>query len=65
MRAISRHISPVWTRDSAFHGNLDRESKNRVLVVWRDMTNLYPVRDWKFLEAKSKEIGPFMTGGET
>ena len=37
----------------------DRESKKRVLVVWRDMTGLDPVKDREFLEDKSKEIGPF------
>lgn len=37
----------------------DREGKKRVLVVWRDMTGLDPVKDREFLEAKAKEIGPF------
>jgi len=33
--------------------------KKRVLVVWRDMTGLDPVKDREFLEAKAKEVGPF------
>lgn len=37
----------------------DREDKKRVLVVWRDMTGLDPIKDREFLEAKAKEIGPF------
>ena len=37
----------------------DREGKKRVLVVWRDMTGLDPVKDREFLETKAKEIGPF------
>ena len=37
----------------------DREGKKRVLVVWRDMTGLDPIKDREFLEAKAKEIGPF------
>jgi len=37
----------------------DREGKKRVLVVWRDMTKLDPVKDRKFLEAKAAETGPF------
>lgn len=37
----------------------DREGKKRVLVVWRDMTGLDPVKDREFLEARSKEAGPF------
>ena len=37
----------------------DREGKKRILVVWRDMTGLDPVKDREFLEAKAKEIGPF------
>jgi adenine-specific DNA-methyltransferase len=37
----------------------DREGKKRVLVVWRDMTGLDPVKDREFLEAKAKETGPF------
>lgn len=59
MKTISRHISSVLTKYSAFGDNPDREGKKRVLVVWRDMTNLEPVKDREFLEAKSKEIGPF------
>ena len=59
MRAISRHISPVWTRDSAFRGNPDQQGKKRVLAVCRHMTGLDPVKDREFLEAKAKEIGPF------
>ena len=37
----------------------DREGKKRVLVVWRDMTELDPKTDREFLEAKAKEIGLF------
>jgi adenine-specific DNA-methyltransferase len=37
----------------------DREGKERVLVVWRDMTGLDPVKDREFLEAKGREVGPF------
>ena len=37
----------------------DREGKKRVLVVWRDMIGLDPVKDRAFLEAKVEQIGPF------
>jgi len=37
----------------------DREGKNRVLVVWRDMTGLDPITDREFLESKAKEFGSF------
>lgn len=37
----------------------DREGKKRLLVVWRDMTEIDPVKDREFLEAKAKEVGPF------
>lgn len=37
----------------------DREGKKRILVVWRDMTDLDPVKDREFLEAKAAEIGLF------
>ena len=38
---------------------IDREGKKRILVVWRDMTGLDPVKDREFLEARAAEIGPF------
>lgn len=37
----------------------DREGKKRVLVVWRDMTNLDPAVERPFLEAQAKEVGSF------
>jgi len=37
----------------------DREGKKRVLIVWRDMEGLDPVKDRAFLEAKAEQIGPF------
>jgi adenine-specific DNA-methyltransferase len=37
----------------------DREGKKRILVVWRDMTDLDPKVERPFLEAKTKELGPF------
>ena len=37
----------------------DREGKKRVLVVWRDMTKLDPVKDRVFLEKQAAETGPF------
>jgi adenine-specific DNA-methyltransferase len=37
----------------------DRENKKRVLVVWRDMTDLNPAVERQFLEDKAKELGPF------
>jgi adenine-specific DNA-methyltransferase len=37
----------------------DREGKKRVLVVWRDMKGLDPVKDRAFLEGNAAEIGPF------
>ncbi|MEW6745513.1 MAG: DNA methyltransferase [Planctomycetota bacterium] len=37
----------------------DREGKKRILVVWRDMTGLDPKVERPFLEAKTKELGPF------
>ncbi|MGH7381115.1 MAG: site-specific DNA-methyltransferase [Candidatus Methylomirabilales bacterium] len=37
----------------------DREGKKRVLVVWRDMTDLDPQVERPFLEAKAAELGPF------
>ena len=37
----------------------DRDGKKRILVVWRDMTGLDPVKDREFLEVKAKEGGPF------
>jgi len=37
----------------------DREGRKRVLVVWRDMEGLDPVKDRAFLESKAAEIGPF------
>lgn len=36
----------------------DREGKKRVLVVWRDMTDIDPAMDREFLERKAGEIGP-------
>lgn len=37
----------------------DREGKKRILVVWRDMKGLDPKVERPFLEAKTKELGPF------
>jgi adenine-specific DNA-methyltransferase len=37
----------------------DRDDRKRILVVWRDMTNLDPQAERKFLEAKVKELGEF------
>ncbi|MGE5590762.1 MAG: DNA methyltransferase [Bacillota bacterium] len=37
----------------------DREDKKRILVVWRDTTNLDPMKDRAILETKAKELGPF------
>jgi adenine-specific DNA-methyltransferase len=36
----------------------DREGRRRVLVVWRDMTDIDPVKDREFLETRVKEVGP-------
>lgn len=37
----------------------DREGKKRILVVWRDMTGLDPVKDREIVQTKAEEIGPF------
>jgi adenine-specific DNA-methyltransferase len=37
----------------------DREGKKRILVVWRDMTDLDPKVERPFLEAKAGELGTF------
>lgn len=46
-----RHYQSVVASDS--------EGKKRVLVVWRDMTDLDPRIERAFLEDKAAEIGPF------
>lgn len=37
----------------------DREQRRRILVVWRDMADLDPRAERKFLETKVKELGDF------